>query len=99
MTTATQTPIPTLSKDALIVLEDRTAHAMEQTERLEHLLSKLAQPTSGGANLDAKLAKSLSTARRAVGFTRAALEDMAAVLPRPTTVTRKNVDTARRRAS
>lgn len=95
MTTMTQT----ISEDARIVLEDRTAHALEETTRLERLLSKLGQGTAGSTSVDAKLEKSLAMARRAVGFTRAALEDMAAVLPRPTTVQRKNAATARRLAS
>ena len=92
MTTMTQS----ISGDARAVLEDRTAHALEETARLERFLSKLERPISKGPSVDAKLAKSLATARRAVGFTRAALEDMAAVLPRPATAQRKN--TARRLA-
>lgn len=92
MTTMTQS----ISEGARMVLEDRTAHALEETARLERLLSKLGQRTAGSTSVDAKLAKSLAMAKRAVGFTRAALEDMAAVLPRPATAQRQN--TARRLA-
>ncbi len=99
MTTAAQALKPTLSEDVRIVLEDRTAHALEQTERLERLLSKLNQSTSKGGSLDGKLFKFLATARNAVGFTRAALEDITAVLPGRTTVTRKNAGSASRLAS
>ncbi len=82
MSTSTQTSTSILSETELITLMDRTAHALEQTARLERLLSKLGRPTSKTMRGSADVTKSLALAERAVGFTRAALEDMAAVLPK-----------------
>lgn len=80
MSTFTQTVTPILSTHDLITLMDRTAHALEQTERLERLLIKLGQRK--GTSLLCNGGRSYAMARRAVGFTRAALEDMEAVLPK-----------------
>lgn len=98
MSTSTPTTTSFLSKDNLITLMDRTAHALEQTARLERLLSKLGRPTSKSMRGGADVTKSLALAERALGFTRAALEDMASVLPK-TAAKSKNADQVHRLAS